>query len=73
MKERFLVIGLDDIAVAILPERQQVLAELKLPQELIGLANNLGLMVAFAPAEAREFARALLRKADEAESAGRPD
>lgn len=68
-KDRFLVIGLENIAVAILPERQQVLAELKLPDELIGLANGLGLMAAFSPAEAREFARALLRKADEAESA----
>jgi hypothetical protein len=73
MKERFLIIGLEKIAVAIEPERRQVLVELQLPEELIGLANNLGLMAAFSSAEAREFARALLRKADEAESSGGSD
>jgi len=68
-KEKYLIIGLTEIGLAIgPPPRRDVLLELELPEELIGLADGLGLMAALAPPEARELAQRLARKADEAEA-----
>lgn len=71
MKSRYLVIGAEQLAVGYTTEqRKAVVIELTLPQELLGLAPDLGLMIDFSAAEARQFAAALVRKADELEAEG---
>lgn len=69
MKTRYLVISAEQTAVGYTTTpKRAVVIELMLPQELLGLAPDLGLMLDFSPDEARQFAAALIRKADAADN-----
>ena len=71
MKARYLTIGVEDTVVSYTTEPTPVVAlMLNLPDDQTGFPNDLGLAIQMTPAEARETAQALIRKADEAESAG---
>lgn len=67
MKDRYLVITMKQLAVAIGPGRE-VLINLELPHEETGFDPKLELMAQMTPKEARQLADALVRKANEAEA-----
>lgn len=67
MAKRLLIVGATGLAVAYEPSRQAVLALFDLPSEHTHLVEDLQLGLALTPAEARQLAGMLIRKADEAE------
>ncbi len=64
---KYIVLTAEQIAIAIGPSRE-VLFDLRIDRSETGLLPGVGLMIQLSSAEARQFARAIIRKADEAES-----
>lgn len=64
---KWLIINPERLLLAIGPERQ-VFVQLQYPHDQTGLAPGVELAIQMTPAQAREIAKKLLRKADEAES-----
>ncbi len=67
MIERFLVIKPDGLAIAIVNPDRDVVIHLRGLEKAAGLTPGLQVMIEMTPTEARQFAQALIRKADEAE------
>lgn len=65
--DKYIVVTPEELAVAIGPDRE-LLIELRIDRSESGLLPNVGLMIGMTPAEARIFAAAIVRKADEAEA-----
>lgn len=68
-EDRWLVLPPDGLIFAISPTGN-VAIRMDYSRKDTGLAPNVHLAVEFSPAEAREIAQTLLRKADEAEKRG---
>ena len=67
LEDRLLVISAERLTFATYPDGK-VLVNLDYPSEKLGLPPDIHLALEFTPAEARSVAKALLRKADEAEA-----
>jgi hypothetical protein len=67
LQDRLLVISAERLTLATCPNGK-VLVNLDWPSEKLGLPPGIHLAMEFTSAEARSVARALLRKADEAEA-----
>lgn len=65
--DKYLVLTAEQIAIAVGPNRE-VLLELRIDRSETGLMPNVGLMLQLSAGEARQFASAIARKADEAEA-----
>lgn len=66
----WLIINPEKLLLAVGPHRH-VFVQLRYPHEQTGLAPGVELAIEMTPAQARTFAKKLVRKADEAE-AGQP-
>ena len=65
-KMKWLALTPQNLTLAVLPD-QSVCVQCHFANDLLGLAENTGIAVRMSPAEAKEFAHRLLRKAEEAE------
>lgn len=64
---RFIVVTPDSLGLAVGPNREVVIKLLGL-EKAAGLTPGLGVMIGMTATEARQFAQALIRTADEAEA-----
>ena len=67
MTEKWIVITPQDIAVGVLDPDRSVAMQLLIHPDHLHLAPAVGVALRMTPAQAREIAEKLLRKADEAE------
>lgn len=68
MTEKWLVITPQNVAIGVLDPDHSVAMQLLIHPDHLHLAPSVGIAIRMTPAQAREIAAKLLRKADEAEA-----